>query len=349
LLLKPTPLAIFVRGMDESLCQQHIIRIRDISASQSEQAYNMLFKLFATPDLFYIVKVILALFAILLSFNLVSEEKEARTLALACSNSISRPNLLLGKWISGLMGLVAPLLVAILISAIVINLSPQIQMDWEHWLKLILLIVSSMLYLAFFFSLGLLVSCVYTRSSSALVVSLFLWIFFVFIIPGLGRITAETLVDIPPAQSIMIREHMAEVKRVQQEIEESGGYRYIMDYPEIDKLLADYRGKLERQLEFSKSITRISPAAVYTLLATDFAGTGIMERLELKRSVLIHRNTLIQSLKNSSKALPVITYKRLAAADILAREGLINLMVILLQNVVIFSAAYVLFLRYDVR
>jgi hypothetical protein len=122
-----------------------------------------------------------------------------------------------------------------------------------------------------------------------------------------------------------------------------------MDYPEIDKLLADYRGKLERQLEFSKSITRISPAAVYTLLATDFAGTGIMERLELKRSVLIHRNTLIQSLKNSSKALPVITYKRLAAADILAREGLINLMVILLQNVVIFSAAYVLFLRYDVR
>ena len=45
----------------------------------------------------------------------------------------------------------------------------------------------------------------------------------------------------------------------------------------------------------------------------------------------------------------VFTYKRLPVAEILAGGGLVNMLVILLQNLVVLAAAYVLFLRYDVR
>jgi len=308
-----------------------------------------LFKLFTTPDLFYVIKVILSLCAMLFAFNLVSGEKEARTLALAASNSVSRSKLLIGKWISGLVCLILPLVIAVLITAIIFNMSPSIQMDAQDWLKLAMVLVISMLYLAFFFTLGLLVSCINTRSSSALVVSLFLWVLLVFIIPGLGGLAANRLAETQSGQTLYIKKYMARVEREQQNIEESGGYDRVTDFPEVEKLLADSRARFQRQLSLSKVLTRISPTAVYTLLATDFAGTGVLERQQYKKTILSHQLVYKQSGGEDGGKPVVFTYKRLPVAEILASGGLVNMLVILLQNLVVFAAAYVLFLRYDVR
>ncbi len=347
--LMPAQMSVLIKGMDEALCQQVTIRESSIWASGSDQAYNVLFKLFTTPDPFYVIKVILSLCAMLFAFNLVSGEKEARTLALAVSNSVSRSTLLIGKWISGLACLLAPLVIAVLITAIVFNMSPDIQMDTQSWLKLALILASSMLYLTFFFTLGLLVSCAYTRSSSALVVSLFLWVLLVFVIPGLGALAASRLVETKSVQTLNIRRRMAEVERLQQGIEENGGYERVTDFPVVDKLLADSRARFERQLALSKAITRISPTAVYTLLATDFAGTGVLERQRYKKTILSHQLVYKQSGGKNAEKTVVFTYKRLTVVEILAGGGLGNMLIILLQNLVVFAAAYVLFLRYDVR
>jgi len=348
-MLRPASMSILIRGMDEALCQQVTIDESFVSASGTEQAYNLLFKLFTTPDLFYVVKVILSLCAMLFAFNLVSGEKEARTLALAVSNNVSRSKLLIGKWISGLACLILSLVIAVLITAIIFNMSPNIQMDAQNWLKLAMVLVSSVLYLAFFFTLGLLVSCINARSSSALVISLFLWVLLVFIIPGLGGLAASRLANTQSAQTLRIRQHMARVERLQQGIEEDGGYGRVTDFPEIDKQLADSRARFERQLTLSKAITRISPTAVYTQLASDFAGTGVLERQQYKKTILNHQLVYKQSGGEDGGKPVVFTYKRMPVAEILASGGLVNLLVILLQNLVVFAAAYVLFLRYDVR
>ena len=348
-MLKPAQMSVLIKGMDEALCQQVTISESFISGSGSEQAYNLLFKLFTTPDLFYVVKVILSLCAMLFAFNLVSGEKEARTLALAISNSVSRSKLVLGKWISGLVCLILPLVIAVLVTAIIFNMSPDIQMDAQNWLKLAFVLASSILYLAFFFSLGLLVSCSYTRSSSALVVSLFLWVLLVFVVPGLGGLAASRLANTQSEQTLRIRQWMARAERLQQGIEEDGGYGRVTDFPEVEKLLADSRARFERQLTLSKAITRISPTAVYTMLATDFAGTGVLERQQHKKTILSHQLVYKQSGGEDGGKPVVFTYKRLPVAEILAGGGLVNMLVILLQNLVVLAAAYVLFLRYDVR
>jgi len=338
-----------IKGMDEALCQQIRISESFISGSGSEQAYNLLFKLFTTPDLFYVIKVILSLCAMLFAFNLVSGEKEARTLALAASNSVSRSRLVLGKWISGLVCLILPLVIAVLVTAIVFNMSPSIQMDAQNWLKLALVLASSILYLAFFFTLGLLVSCINTRSSSALVISLFLWVLLVFVIPGLGGLAASRMAETQSGQTLYIRKYLARIERLQQGIEEDGGYGRVTDFPEMEKLLSDSRARFQRQLILSKTITRISPTAVYTMLATDFAGTGVLERQQHKKTMLSHQLVYKQSGGEDGGKPVVFTYKRLPVAEILAGGGLVNLLVILLQNLVVLAAAYVLFLRYDVR
>ncbi len=348
-LLQPAQMSILVKGMDEAMCQQVRIEQAHVATTGTGEAHNILFKLFTAPDLYYIVKVVLSLCAILLAFNLVSGEKEARTLALVISNSVSRSKLLIGKWISGLACLLTPFVIAILIAAIVFNQSPDIQMDAQNWLKLAMVLVSSVLYLAFFFTLGLLVSCINARSSSALVISLFLWVLLVFVIPGLGGLAASRLANTQSEQTLRIRHQMAWIARQQQGIEENGGYLAILDFPEVDKLLADYRARFERQLTLSKAITRISPTAVYTLLATDFAGTGALERLRYKQAILSYRLVMKQSGDNGGENPAAFTYKRSPVAEILAGDGLVNLLVILLQNLVVFAAAYVLFLRYDVR
>ena len=234
-MLNPASMSILIKGMDEALCQQVTIDESFVSASGSEQALNLLFKLFTTPDLFYVIKVILSLCAMLFAFNLVSGEKEARTLALAASNSVSRSKLVIGKWISGLVCLILPLVIAVLVTAIIFNVSPDIQMAAQDWLKLAGVVGSSILYLAFFFTLGLLVSCLNTRSSSALVVSLFLWVLLVFVVPALGGLAASRLADTKSGQTFYIRRHMARVERLQQGIEEDGGYGRVTDFPEVEK------------------------------------------------------------------------------------------------------------------
>lgn len=346
--LRPAQLSILVAGMDKSLSLQHGVNAMFINSGQSGET-NVLFKLFATPDMHYIVKVILAICAVLLSFNLVSGEKEARTLALSMSNSINRTSLLLGKWFSGLAVLLAPLVVAVLAVAVFFSVSPSVQTDTQLWIKLGLLLLSSMLYLAFFFTLGLLVSCAYSRSSSALVVSLFLWALFVFIIPGLGSSVADMVVEIPSDQSRSIRQHLANIEQyVEFQKQEGAGPR--PEFTEMKKQIEDYRNKLNRQVWLTNAITRISPTAVYTMLATDFAGTGTLERLNFKQTLIEQQVTMEQAAQaGGGSTPPTVSYERLSAEEVLARTGLLNLIIILLQNTVVFAAAYVLFLRYDVR
>ena len=356
-MLQPTPLSIFAKGMDESLCSLYKFSlVYGISSSAKQQAYNMLFRLFTTPDLLYIVKVVLALCAILFSFSLVSGEKEIGTLRLSLSNSLGRSKLLLGKWIGSFATLVMPFLLAVLLGVILVTLSAKVQMDGEKWLKLAMFLGSSLLYLAFFFSLGLLVSCLYSRSSTAIVIALFLWVLLVFVIPNLGGIAARKLVDIPSAQRLALQKQQAIVVEYRETLRrrEEGSEEELPEFdPERNKEIADYRSRFNKQVALTRTITRISPSSVYIFLATDFASTGIVEKLRLKQAFLNYKDILLSQPRGPRGEIlgdyPAFNYERSSVKEILASGGLINLTIIILQNLAVFAAAYVAFLRYDVR
>jgi hypothetical protein len=105
---------------------------------------------------------------------------------------------------------------------------------------------------------------------------------------------------------------------------------------ENDKLTEDYRNRFNRLVKVSQNITRFSPAAAFTFLATDIMGTGMAEERRLRRAVLQYNG-------------PVFSYQRSSVKEVLGPGGLSHCLILILFNILFFTGAYVAFLRYDVR
>jgi len=190
-----------------------------------------------------------------------------------------------------------------------------------------------------------------------LVISLFVWAILVFLIPNLGNILARQLVEIPTVQHLELKHRRNWIKgnfeRRNAVDSRRKGIIIIRMMAEIDKLNEDYRNRFNRLVKVSQNITRISPAAAFTFLATDIMGTGMAEERRLKRAVLQSRNTLIDWYMNGNRdeksKPPVFSYQRSSVKEILGQGGLSNFLILILFNILFFTGAYVAFLRYDVR
>ena len=349
--IPPTPLSIFVRGLDENLCRSFEVGGTNIGVSEKQQSVNELFKLFTAPDLFYIIKVILSLCAMLFAFDMVSGEKETGTLRQSLSGSLARPILIIGKWLGGFIGFIVPFLLAVLLGTILLTLSPNVSMSAQDWGKLGLFLASSMVYLVVFFSLGMLISCLTHQSSSSLVISLFVWTILVFIIPNLGVILARQLVRIPTVQQLELRrtynfrKMRFEANRV--DPRERYGIRRRAA-AEAEHFSEEYRNRFNRLAMISQSITRISPAAAFTFLATDTVGTGVTEERRLKRAVLQYNDT-VRHWPGDRDSCPDFLYQRSSCREALGPGALGNLLILVLFGILSGVGAYVTFIRYDVR
>jgi len=351
--IRPTPLSIFARGLEENLCRSYERGIGgQINAGRKQQSVNNLFRLFTAPDLLYIIKVILSLCAMLFAFDVVSGEKETGTLRQSLSNSLKRPILIFGKWLGGFISFILPFFIAVLLGTIFVTLSPMVDMSVQDWANLGLFLLSSVIYLAVFFSLGLLISCLTHRSSTSLVISLFVWAILVFLIPNLGNILARQLVRIPSLQYFKLKRDQAWVKEFFEE-NRAEDYSERLEIrsrikAESDKFTEDYRNHLNSLVRVFQNITRISPAASFTFLATDIMGTGMAEERRLKRAVL-QQNNILEDWDEEKGNRPAFRYKRSSIKAVLGPGALSNCLILILFNVLFFTGAHVAFLRYDVR
>jgi len=350
--IPPTPLSIFAKGFEDNLCRAHALDWgHRVSASSKQQSVNDLFKLFTVPDLLYIIKVILSLCAMLFAFDMVSGEKETGTLRESLSGSLGRPILIAGKWIGGFTSFILPFFIAVLLGTIFVTLSPVVDMNPGSWLKLGLFLLGSVIYLAVFFSLGLLISCLTHRSSTSLVFSLFVWAILVFLFPNLGDILARQFVEVPTVQQLELRrQHIAmsgqmEAARLPGDGRERGA-RFERMRSEQDQVTEDYRNRFDLLVTLSQNITRVSPTAAFTFLATDLMGTGISEERRLKHGVVQY---LFGSGNDEDRDRPRFSYQRTSCREVLGRGGLNNLLILVLFNILFFSGAYVAFMRYDAR
>jgi ABC-type transport system involved in multi-copper enzyme maturation permease subunit len=338
--IRPTPLSIFARGLEKNLCRSYEGGSSGrIEVSKKQQSVNDVFKLFTTPDLMYIIKVILSLCAMLFAFDMVSGEKEAGTLRQTISNTVKRPILIIGQWIGGFTSFILPFFIAILFGTILVTLSPIVDLKGGDWIKLGLFLLSSVIYLSVFFSLGLLISCLTHRSSTSLVISLFVWTILVFLIPNLGNILARQFVEIPTVQQLELKLSQSSIKRrFEKRRMDDSQYRRISNRigEENKKFIEDYRNRFNRLATVSQNITRMSPVAAFTFLATDIMGTGMAEERRLKRAILQYNE-------------PIFSYQRSSVTEVLGPGALSNCLVLILFNILFFTGAYVAFLRYDVR
>ncbi len=214
--IPPSPLSVFSKGNRElptsvRVSPYHIPSLMDAEATStrinlmggSTMPHNPLLRVFASIDLSFVVGSILSLFALLLVFDSFSGEHELGTLKVMLSNSVSRALLLAGKFLGALISAVIPLTLGFLLVFLIWNMLADVSLDASSWIGAGLTYGVSVVYLAAFIAIGLLVSLFAKESSSALMFLLVVWVVVVVVIPVGGGYLAEYF------RPVQVRERVA--------------------------------------------------------------------------------------------------------------------------------------------
>ncbi len=174
--------------------------------------------LFPPFDFLFIVTIIMSLLAILFSYDAVTGERQSGTLRLVIANSISRTNVLLGKFIGGTASLLIPFILSLLVGGLYISINPSIQWDGSAWAEFGLLTAASITFITLFYLLGLMISTFSRYSATSILNCLFLWVLLILVIPNVCPYLSAQLYRIPSIKEIEMRDreidiHSHEVRR----------------------------------------------------------------------------------------------------------------------------------------
>jgi ABC-type transport system involved in multi-copper enzyme maturation permease subunit len=199
IVLPPEPLSVFGKGISDQVGNRVRIWLGDkplLSEGKTAAGDNPLLASFFSVDFVDIAAIVFSLLALLFSYDAFSREKEDGTLKLQMSNALSRSTALAGKLLGILTTLLPILVFSFLLSALLILFSRDISFSAGDWGRIVLLFAASLVYLAVFVFIGLLVSTRSTSSVTSLVVCLFLWVLLVFVIPVVAANFAESFVGV---------------------------------------------------------------------------------------------------------------------------------------------------------
>ncbi len=296
--LPPQPLAFLVAGVSNDIGRTTPIgeggeTVQDDSRYNDEPVYAA----FRFLDLEFIIQVVLSLFAILFSYDAISGEKERGTLRLAFAGPLARRTYMGGKLLGSFLALAVPLLIPFLIGAVLLPLM-GVPMSADEWVRLGLIAVAGILYVAAFLSIGVAVSAMTGRSSNAFLILLVLWVFAVLIVPRGAVLTAGRAVDVPSVDEIgaqlagFSQQQAAENRQKISEFRGTGEPSAVIQ--EFQKFMGEIASDREKkthelasrlneersnrqavQEKLALGLARVSPAAAFSLAATTLAGTSL--------------------------------------------------------------------------
>ena len=188
----PKLLSIFNEGVDKRKGNTVTVAHGYVPAvAEQHGSDNPYLNIFSSIDFTVICQVVMSLLALLFAYDAISREKEAGTLRLALSGAVSRPTLLLGKYIAGMVSIAFPLIASFIAGLLVIQLSPYVSFSSSDWGRILLIFLISMLYVSLFFLIGLFLSTQTDRPSITLMFSMCMWVLFVLIVPNLTVLLVE--------------------------------------------------------------------------------------------------------------------------------------------------------------
>jgi len=107
------------------------------------------------------------------------------------SNSVPRHQVLLGKFLGGMVSIAIPLATGLLTGLLVVMFYGSATLDSSAWTRIWLVFLCSLLYLSAIFMMGVLVSARTRRSATSLVILLFIWVVLVMLWPNMGSYVAR--------------------------------------------------------------------------------------------------------------------------------------------------------------
>lgn len=313
------PLQVLVSGVHNDIGRFSTVgSSEEIKLRRSVYSDDPILAVFRMVDLTFIVTFVLSLLAILFTYDAVSGERELGTLRLVFANPVPRARYIAGKLIGIWLGLATPLAILMIVGILGAVLT-GIQLRSGDWVRIALLMLASGLYLTLFVALGLAVSALSRRSSSAFLVLLASWVILVLIVPRASLTTATHLRPAPSLAEIESRhaafenaawsretqqmattwqERMAQMDGLTEEqraaFEDANMWTWMEEDDERRRqvedeineharsLHEDLRNRKAAQAGLALALGRLSPAAVFQLVAMNLAGTdhGLKDRTE---------------------------------------------------------------------
>ena len=182
----PNPLSIFNTGFDKRVGNQVTVSHTYVPSlwDSGWHGSNPFMDMFASMDIVFIFEVILSLLALVFAYDTLAGEYERGTLRLVLTHPVRRGHILLAKYISAMLCLLVPLLISLFLAVILLTMTPSISLNIDDFLRIGGIILASVAYLSVFYLIGLLISAATRRTSTALMLSMFVWGFLVLVYPN---------------------------------------------------------------------------------------------------------------------------------------------------------------------
>jgi len=373
---RPNRLSIFAMGLEPDMSRSVTnSEWRNVEIGGTPYA-NPLFALFSTPDVTYIVNIVVSLLAILFVFDAVSGEREEETLKLMLSNPVPRDMILMGKCVGSLVCLSAAFLISLGAGLVTARVTMSLVFTSSQWLRIGMLILTSLLYISAFLMLGLFISTCVRNSGTSLMISLLAWVVLVLGVPNVVPIVTKQIVPLESPQKLA-----SEMRAIEQEEWEAAQKRMRegMSKEEFHRIFTEVRRKIEdrsealtdsymnrfvNQASVARIMSRVSPSACFTYASTTLAGTGVEAYEAFIRYV--HEDfrdqfeASLSEARRSSESrresgdqidptkLPEFSLAR-PTIDLVLRDSLLDIGLLFVYNTLFFLGAFVRFLRYDVK
>jgi ABC-type transport system involved in multi-copper enzyme maturation permease subunit len=386
----PTQLAFLAAGHEKNMPNAFEVNAFTMRNPTRRLRENCFLRWSEDLDWAFVISVIMSFAAIVLVYDSISGERENGTLRLSMSNPVPRSTVILGKYLGTMVMLIIPLLVGMLISMIIIVTSGKVNLAGADWVRILITVLLSLLYLSIFVLLGLFVSSLLRSSAASLVLLLLAWTVIVVVIPGVTGMIATRFSKLPSDRALGRIANDAWNKAQQEHgarYPESANRRTRVWWPKYslgrhlycsDATMAvyrDYWDEMASDMRFGYNVTRLSPCVVYRRAAESIAGSGIdhyesfMKRLWqyrtlLQATLISHYPLELNKLYDGEEELEDLVFHvqvKFAAADVprfhddpipsgdAMRNSLWDIAILFILNFVFFMAAYMSFLRRDVR
>ena len=316
LFLKPTPLSVFANGLEDALptylgMTRNGVRQGSAGVSQASVAYVL-----GNLDFLFIVGTVFSLLALLFTFDAVAGEREAGTLRINLSNPLPRDVFLWSKLIGGYIVFVVPFLVSFLLGLLLITWQGFPLGELKIALPVFCLTLISLLYIAVFFAIGVVISTYLDNAKTALIVAFTFWVFAVLIAPR-GAFVVAKLVAPTRTQQAVYMEKTALRNNLSKDKDEKIGKKMVEAFAgsegssggmvirsddtalqermdklkkpieeefrlafqnQTDKIDRNYQREKARQEQVGETLSRIAPTSSLSYIVINLTQTGKLKR-----------------------------------------------------------------------
>ena len=328
LILKPTPLSIFAKGLGDSLPSYLGMTRNGITQGPPATFSAPLSQLLGHLDFLFVVGTVFSLLALLFTFDAVAGEREAGTIRITLSNSVPRDLFLWSKLIGGYLVFVVPFLVSFLFGLLLLVWQGFPLGELDIFPRVLSLTAISLLYIGVFFAIGTVISTYLDSAKTALIVAFTVWVFAVLITPRIGFLAAKVIAPTRTSQSVYMEKtamrdnfdaELSEIKKkiVMETPADERGMRVIAgevlnevdermkpfeeEYrrkfqDHVNKLDRNYKRETERQEQVGETLSRITPTSSLIYLATNLTQTGKRKRSNYFQASERYYNELYRDL-----------------------------------------------------